>query len=54
MMGTHFGGSGMPRGGNFLFEDGHVDWMKANVISIGAAGGALGPYVCFFNVQIPQ
>jgi len=25
---NHAGNSGVPLGGNFLYEDGHVDWIK--------------------------
>jgi prepilin-type N-terminal cleavage/methylation domain-containing protein len=40
---SHPGAAGVPSGGNFLFEDGHVDWLgfngNTNKISPGAANG---------------
>ena len=51
-LGTHLGSGNVPEGGNFLFEDGHVEWLKGGKISIGAAKGRMGPYVCFFRIEI--
>jgi len=34
----HFGNGGVPLGGNFLFEDGHVEWIKFIV------GSAMNPW----------
>jgi prepilin-type processing-associated H-X9-DG protein len=33
---AHVGNTGVPQGGNFLFEDGHVEWIK---LAIGPASG---------------
>ena len=34
---SHFGrGTNLPRGGNFLFEDGRVDWFRREDVKIGA------------------
>ena len=52
--GTHLGSGNVPSGGNFLFEDGHVGWVKGASISIGAAGADLGPWVCFFRIPIDR
>jgi prepilin-type N-terminal cleavage/methylation domain-containing protein len=46
---SHPGPSGMPTGGNFLFEDGHVDWIRFNGstnIIAPAAQSAEGLYYC--------
>lgn len=51
---SHVGRGNIPTGGNFLYEDGHVEWFKGRSISIGAAKGALGPYVCFFRIEMGQ
>ena len=47
---SHFAARGVPEGGNFLFEDGHVDWYKASRIGLGAGGGTIGTWMCFFKV----
>jgi prepilin-type processing-associated H-X9-DG protein len=41
---------GAPEGGNFLFEDGHVEWFKGQRISLGAGGGSIGTWMCFFKI----
>jgi prepilin-type N-terminal cleavage/methylation domain-containing protein len=46
---NHPGPGGVPTGGNFLYEDGHVDWVKfngnTNMIAPGAQSG-VGLYFC--------
>jgi prepilin-type N-terminal cleavage/methylation domain-containing protein len=46
---SHPGPSGVPIGGNFLFEDSHVEWIKfngnTNYIALAAQSGA-GLYYC--------
>jgi prepilin-type N-terminal cleavage/methylation domain-containing protein len=46
---NHPGPTGAPTGGNFLYEDGHVDWIKfngnTNYIAPGAQSG-VGLYFC--------
>ena len=44
--GTHQRGKGAPLGGNFLYEDGHVEWINAKLIGLG---GQLGTWACFFK-----
>jgi hypothetical protein len=45
---NHAGKSGVPIGGNFLYEDGHVEWVKFNgntrLITIAALNGSSGYY----------
>jgi prepilin-type N-terminal cleavage/methylation domain-containing protein len=36
-------------GGNFLFEDSHVQWFKKKQITIGAAPGQ---WLCFYNIPV--
>lgn len=53
---THRDKSGAPRGGNFLFEDGHVQWYKfnqndaRNSIDLGAT---VGNWLCFYKIRVP-
>jgi prepilin-type processing-associated H-X9-DG protein len=51
--GTHFGAKGVPEGGNFLFEDGHVEWFsgRSKQISVGAS---IGTWQCYFKIPITQ
>jgi prepilin-type N-terminal cleavage/methylation domain-containing protein len=49
--GTHRGNNALPDGGNFLFEDGHVDWYSNKKISLGAT---IGPWQCYFKIPISQ
>ncbi len=54
---THRAKAGAPTGGNFLFEDGHVEWRRFNVsnardtIDLGSIGGS---WLCFYKVPIQQ
>jgi prepilin-type N-terminal cleavage/methylation domain-containing protein len=46
---NHPGPGGVPTGGNFLYEDGHVDWIRfaGNTNAIGpAADSGVGLYYC--------
>ncbi len=43
------GGGGAPEGGNFLFEDGHVDWRNGKRVSLGSGSGE---WQCFYKVPI--
>ncbi|MBI4325433.1 MAG: type II secretion system protein [Chloroflexi bacterium] len=53
---THRAKAGAPTGGNFLFEDGHVEWRRFNVINprdtidLGSIGGS---WLCFYKIPIP-
>jgi prepilin-type N-terminal cleavage/methylation domain-containing protein len=47
--GTHRGTRGVPEGGNFLFEDGHVSWITPRQISNGASAGT---WQCFFKITL--
>jgi len=40
-----------PAGGNFLFEDGHVEWRNGRRVDLGAA---LGSWMCYFKIPIEQ
>jgi prepilin-type N-terminal cleavage/methylation domain-containing protein len=42
---------GAPEGGNFTFEDGHVDWINQKKISLGSR---LGSWVCFYKIPLPE
>jgi prepilin-type N-terminal cleavage/methylation domain-containing protein len=46
---NHRGRGYVSTGGNFLFEDGHVQWFKKNEITIGARPGQ---FMCFYYVQV--
>ena len=42
---------GTPEGGNFMFEDGHVEWFQARRVSLGSA---YGEWQCFFKVPVAE
>lgn len=46
---NHAGVKGAPTGGNFLFEDGHVDWMNGKKVSLGSGSGT---WECFYKIPI--
>lgn len=46
---NHPGSGGAPVGGNFLFEDGHVEWINAKRVSLGSSAG---DWQCFFKIPI--
>jgi prepilin-type N-terminal cleavage/methylation domain-containing protein len=50
--GVHRRSSAQPEGGNFLFEDGHAEWFGGRRISLGAGGGSIGDWMCFFKVPV--
>jgi prepilin-type processing-associated H-X9-DG protein len=43
---------GAPAGGNFLFEDGHVEWRGGRLVDLGAGGGDIGTWECYFKIPI--
>ena len=43
--------SGAPEGGNFTFEDGHVEWLKGQRVSLGSA---YGDWQCFFKIPVAE
>lgn len=45
--GVHRGANNVPEGGNFLFEDGHVEWRNARLIGLGAS---IGNWQCYFKI----
>jgi prepilin-type processing-associated H-X9-DG protein len=51
--GTHRGTKAVPDGGNFLFEDGHVEWFGARRISLGAKQAGSG-WQCYFKIPTSQ
>jgi prepilin-type N-terminal cleavage/methylation domain-containing protein len=46
---VHRGGRGAPDGGNFAFEDGHVEWYTGRRVSLGSDYGS---WQCFFKIPI--
>jgi prepilin-type N-terminal cleavage/methylation domain-containing protein len=46
---NHRGAKNISTGGNFLFEDGHVNWIPKKKIGLGAA---CGDWMCFFKIAI--
>lgn len=42
---------GAPEGGNFTFEDGHVEWFNGKRVSLGSAYGG---WQCFFKIPVPE
>jgi prepilin-type N-terminal cleavage/methylation domain-containing protein/prepilin-type processing-associated H-X9-DG protein len=47
---AHFVSGALPGGGNFLFEDGHVEWHPSQQITLGAGGGTIGTWMCYFQI----
>ena len=45
---------GAPAGGNFLFEDGHAEWFPGQKVSLGAGGGRIQTWMCFFKIPVQQ
>jgi hypothetical protein len=41
---------GAPEGGNFGFEDGHVEWQSNRRVSLGSDYG--GSWQCFFKIPV--
>jgi len=40
-----------PLGGNFLYEDSHVEWVNGKQIGLG---GQLGTWACFYKVPVTE
>lgn len=51
---SHRQNNGAPEGGNFLFEDGHVAWLNGRKVGLGATGGSIGDWVCYFKTSLDQ
>jgi prepilin-type N-terminal cleavage/methylation domain-containing protein len=48
---AHAGRGGIPKGGNFLFEDGSVSWFKFQKIEVGSKNKAgTGNFIHFYKV----
>jgi prepilin-type N-terminal cleavage/methylation domain-containing protein len=43
---THRRTRGSPEGGNFTYEDGHVEWFNGKRVGLGAT---IGEWICFFK-----
>ncbi len=48
---THRNRRGAPEGGNFTFEDGHVEWINSRKVTPGAI---IGEWLCFFKIPLAQ
>jgi prepilin-type N-terminal cleavage/methylation domain-containing protein len=48
---THRRSGGAPDGGNFSFEDGHVEWINGKRVSLGTV---IGEWVCYYKIQLPD
>ena len=46
---NHAAGRGAPEGGNFTFEDGHVEWFNGKRVGLGSV---IGPWVCYYKIPI--
>lgn len=46
---VHRRSNGSPDGGNFTFEDGHVEWQAGKKVSLGSDYGS---WQCFFKIPI--
>jgi prepilin-type N-terminal cleavage/methylation domain-containing protein len=46
---SHIARNAIPAGGNFLFEDGHVQWYDFSAIDIGAT---LGGWQCNYKIKL--
>lgn len=51
---VHRGARGAPTGGNFLFEDGHAEWISSRRIGLGGTGGDIGSWLCFFKIPVAE
>lgn len=54
---VHRGRDGVPEGGNFTFEDGHVEWRRfdlSNVKQTVDLGSKGGEWLCFYKIPISQ
>jgi len=49
---NHAGPSGEPSGGNFLFEDGHVNWYQRSRIDFASMTKLDPGYLYFYKIQI--
>ena len=48
---THRLQNGAPSGGNFGFEDGHVEWFNGKKVSLGAS---IGDWQCYFKIPVTE
>ncbi|HYE31168.1 MAG TPA: type II secretion system protein [Methylomirabilota bacterium] len=48
---NHRGPKGAPTGGNFLFEDGHAEWISGKKVDLGSY---IGDWVCFYKIPVPE
>jgi prepilin-type N-terminal cleavage/methylation domain-containing protein len=48
---VHRGTGGAPTGGNFTFEDGHVEWFTGRRVSLGSDYSG---WQCFFKIPLPE
>ncbi|HUS36781.1 MAG TPA: hypothetical protein VM680_15645, partial [Verrucomicrobiae bacterium] len=48
---NHAGARGAPDGGNFTFEDGHVEWYNGRRVGVGWVAGA---WLCYYNIPLPE
>ena len=46
---SHISARGEPDGGNFAFEDGHVEWRKRQNVHVGASAS---PWVLLYKIPI--
>ena len=46
---NHAAAGGAPSGGNFLFEDAHVEWFNGKKVSLGSGSG---DWQCFYKIPI--
>ena len=51
---VHRRSNGAPDGGNFLFEDGHAEWIVGKKVSLGGGGGDIGSWMCFFKIPVSE
>ncbi|MFA5292749.1 MAG: type II secretion system protein [Phycisphaerae bacterium] len=47
---SHAGSKGVPEGGNFLYEDGHIKWVRSNETGLGAS--VAGQWQCYYDIII--
>jgi prepilin-type N-terminal cleavage/methylation domain-containing protein len=48
---NHARSNGAPDGGNFTFEDGHVEWIAEKKVGLGSV---LGAWVCFYTPPLSE
>jgi prepilin-type N-terminal cleavage/methylation domain-containing protein len=49
---AHATSRGIPKGGNYLFEDGHVSWYPLSQIELGSRSKPTPTYLCYYKIPV--